>query len=370
METTFYHDENNAPKSSVMTLKKSAMTLDFSSAGGARAQKRKANALLASPDLSLLGLASPELERLIIQQSGMVNTTPTPTQFLFPRSVTEEQEAYARGFVDALEKLHKDDDSEEPPQKVLQLTANSLASSALGFNVVPIATSTQQLTAASSTVQVPQTQQSIATTMQLPLSSFTTTTSLPGSILPTATTLPTSNHVTVLQTLPTQTVVQHQQALPSENSNIQHNNVVSAGPLTYHTLSPKPANYQPVSPKPAAALPSTVIDVAMKEEPQIVPCMMENTDLSDLSPINMETQEVVKLDRKRARNRVAARKCRERKLERISRLEDRVDQLKGQNSDLSNTAQTLRDQVVKLKRQIMEHVESGCQVMLGPNMVQ
>ena len=37
----------------------------------------------------------------------MVTTTPTPTQFLCPKYVTEEQDAYARGFVDALAELYK-----------------------------------------------------------------------------------------------------------------------------------------------------------------------------------------------------------------------------------------------------------------------
>ena len=59
----------------------------------------------------------------------------------------------------------------------------------------------------------------------------------------------------------------------------------------------------------------------------------------------MENQEVIQLERKRARNRVAARKCRTRKLEKIARIEERVDDLKGQNSDLSSQASALRDQV-------------------------
>jgi transcription factor AP-1 len=103
-----------------------------------------------------------------------------------------------------------------------------------------------------------------------------------------------------------------------------------------------------------------------QEEPQTVPCLGSTPPIS---PINMESQEVIKLERKRARNRVAARKCRTRKLERISRLEDRVNELKSQNSDLTGTANNLRDQVCRLKQQIMEHVNSGCQVMLSQNLL-
>jgi len=61
----------------------------------------------------MLKLASPELERMIIAQNGLVTTTPTPSgilphYFLKQESeVTEEQEQYARGFVDALNQLHQ-----------------------------------------------------------------------------------------------------------------------------------------------------------------------------------------------------------------------------------------------------------------------
>ena len=104
----------------------------------------------------------------------------------------------------------------------------------------------------------------------------------------------------------------------------------------------------------------------VKEEPQTVPCMGLTPPIS---PIDMDTQERIKLERKRERNRMAARKCRTRKLERISRLEDRVAQLKGENNDLSTTASSLRDQVARLKKQIMEHVNSGCQVMMSQNLL-
>ena len=109
-----------------------------------------------------------------------------------------------------------------------------------------------------------------------------------------------------------------------------------------------------------------LMQLKQEEDPQTVPCL-GNTP--PVSPINMEDQERIKLERKRERNRVAARKCRTRKLERISRLEDRVDELKGQNSDLSKTANNLREQVARLKQQIMEHVNGGCQLMISQNLL-
>lgn len=47
----------------------------------------------------------------------------------------------------------------------------------------------------------------------------------------------------------------------------------------------------------------------IKEEPQIL-----QPSSPQMSPIDMESQEKIKLERKRQRNRVAASKCRKRKL--------------------------------------------------------
>lgn len=81
----------------------------------------------------------------------------------------------------------------------------------------------------------------------------------------------------------------------------------------------------------------------------------------------MADQEKIKLERKRQRNRVAASKCRKRKLERISKLEDRVKLLKGENTDLAGIVKSLKDHVAQLKQQVMEHVEAGCTVQAIAN---
>uniref|UniRef100_A0A8B9EE99 Transcription factor JunD n=1 Tax=Anser cygnoides TaxID=8845 RepID=A0A8B9EE99_ANSCY len=72
-----------------------------------------------------------------------------------------------------------------------------------------------------------------------------------------------------------------------------------------------------------------------------------------LSPIDMDTQERIKAERKRLRNRIAASKCRKRKLERISRLEEKVKSLKSQNTELASTASLLREQVAQLKQKVL-----------------
>lgn len=96
--------------------------------------------------------------------------------------------------------------------------------------------------------------------------------------------------------------------------------------------------------------------VTIKDEPQTVP------NSPPMSPIDMESQEKIKLERKRQRNRVAASKCRKRKLERISKLEDKVKLLKGENIELSSVIKQLKEHVISLKQKVIEHINSGCSI--------
>lgn len=84
----------------------------------------------------------------------------------------------------------------------------------------------------------------------------------------------------------------------------------------------------------------------------------------NVNPIDMVSQEKIKLERKRQRNRLAASKCRKRKLERISQLELKVKDLKGENSELANVVKKLKESVFTLKREVLDHVNSGCQINL------
>ncbi|XP_066140154.1 transcription factor Jun [Euwallacea fornicatus] len=99
----------------------------------------------------------------------------------------------------------------------------------------------------------------------------------------------------------------------------------------------------------------------IKEEPQIVPNISNSPPMS---PVDMEYQERMKLERKRQRNRLAASKCRSRKLERISKLEDKVKLLKSENSELASVVNQLKESVGLLKLEVIEHNKSGCQIIL------
>merc|ERR1712038_1465152 len=81
-----------------------------------------------------------------------------------------------------------------------------------------------------------------------------------------------------------------------------------------------------------------------------------------ISPIDMESQEVIKLERKRLRNRLAASKCRKRKLERISNLDEKVSDLKEENGELMGIVKRLKESICNLKQEVMEHVQHGCQI--------
>ncbi|XP_078412273.1 transcription factor JunD-like [Cetorhinus maximus] len=284
METPFYHDDS---LSSARSMKKN---LSLPVSGSGLKNHREPEAALSSPDLSFLKLASPDLERLIIQSSGLVTTSPGPAPGLYARGVTDEQNSFAEGFVKALEDLHKQNQLSGPASgSVPGPAAPSPGPAGLQHSEPPIYTNLSPYSAAGGE------------------------TPAPG---------------------------------PAVGYSPE------AGPVSYPPLG------QPLCPQARLQAP--------KDEPQTVPDVSGLGDSPPLSPIDMDTQERIKAERKRLRNRIAASKCRKRKLERISRLEDKVKSLKCQNSELASTASLLREQVAQLKQKVLTHVNSGCQLLLSP----
>jgi len=280
METSLYGDQDYTaadyhtgyfhPMDNMHQLKK-RMTLDLDVRPAKR--QRGVDPLLTSPDVNMLKLASPDLERFITQHG--LATTPTPGQTLntvFSRPVTEEQENYARGFVDALHHLKQ----QEQQTGLYGEMAYNPAGVCSSNETSPVYTQLEPTAGAVTSTAV---------------------TSLPG------------------------------------------------------------AGYCPLP----------FEGVSIKEEPQTVPSL--GSPQSQLagsqppSPVDMDEQEVIKLERKRLRNRIAATKCRKRKLERIARLEDRVRQIKSENSELAAVAARLRDQVMGLKKEALQHEQNGCQIL-------
>lgn len=58
----------------------------------------------------------------------------------------------------------------------------------------------------------------------------------------------------------------------------------------------------------------------------------------------------LKVERKRARNRIAASKCRMRKLERIAVLDQQAGQLRANNDELKSLSEKLRAEVFELQQ--------------------
>ncbi|XP_058717691.1 uncharacterized protein LOC131591227 [Poecile atricapillus] len=78
-----------------------------------------------------------------------------------------------------------------------------------------------------------------------------------------------------------------------------------------------------------------------------------------------DSPELLQAERRRLRNRLAASRCRRRKLERIARLEQRVRGLRAQNAALAATAAGLRAQVRRLRGSVRDHAGSGCPLPPG-----
>lgn len=230
--------------------------------------------VLTSPDLQVLKLVSPELEKIIINNAAL--PTPTPSSILYPTKATTEQEQFAKGFDEALLSMHEKDNINK-----MHITHNNNNNNSTSNNNNNSSSNSSSNSSGNSIVAA-------------------------GS-----TPVPTSG---------------------------VHSNTMSGGDITYTDLDSYPG--------------------VIKEEPQTVP------QSPPVSPINMENQERIKLERKRLRNRVAASKCRKRKLERISKLEDKVKDLKTQNTELCSIVFNLKQHVIQLKQQVIEHHNSGCTITL------
>lgn len=79
-----------------------------------------------------------------------------------------------------------------------------------------------------------------------------------------------------------------------------------------------------------------------------------NLDTS-FSPINLDKQETMKLEKKRERNREAARKCRTRKLEKIASLEIQVKNLTETNELEKAKTDKLREEINVIRMKLEQH---------------
>lgn len=326
---------------------KKNMFLDF---GSGNTKQQKYASLLASPDFNMLKLGSPELEKMILASTGGLLQTPTPTQFIYPKYVTDEQEAYARGFVEALAQLHGgmpgQPPSALPGPSTSTLENTSQPATQSEEEKIPTYSQLMPITSAAAAFSA----STVAATTLASMSGINSVTGpkRPYQFIPSALAAPSKP--------PTSTIPSALVGLAAGASlNVQVKDEPSYSDLADHTV---PSSML-ASPTPSSSRQSD------GDSPALSPSSTINMD-NDNMPIDMNNQEVIKVERKRARNRIAARKCRTRKLERISRLEEKVNDLKNKNNDLLQHATSLNEQVVQLKQQIVDHMKTGCQIMM-PN---
>merc|ERR1712018_674642 len=270
------------------------LSLDLNSASVKR--NKQVQSLLTSPDVQMLKLTSPELEKFLIQNPTLA--TPTPSGYIFPKSVTEEQAMYAKGFEEALEHLRQS----EPPGSNDLAAANTLAT-----------LSTASVGPAHRSLEVHKSLPEAAQNPGIPLSVQASSHARPASGA-------SGSYDSETYQVPDGVKIKDE---PDDHLSLSGSDYGSEG---------------------------------MKSPPN-------NT--TGMSPIDMETQEKIKLDRKRQRNRLAASKCRKRKLERISQLDDRVSALKNENADLAAVVKKMKAGVALLKQEVIEHVNSGCDIRVA-----
>ena len=325
---------------------KSNLKLDFNE-GSSNSRKRsfgdknrsflnvaQSPAILQSPDLKLLKLGSPELEKLIINTGGFI-PTPTPSGLVsnsIPQNGVEDQESFlARGFIEALQRLQEQDGPSAttkgwtvPTVQITNETSNATTKTDQNRNSVSVITPTRFESRTPPMI-------SSANSINFPVS----TTGAVSTMGLTAVPRNSSSYITRPQT--------------TENNNqnrLSHQTQPFSSGLNLPTQVPS----------------TSVISNQIKSEDEGT---VHSDDLDlDMNPIDLEVQEHIKHQRKKLRNRLAAQRCRRRKIEREDTLKVKVKELKNKNSELTSLASTLRMQVCDLKQQVMLHVNEGCQVFL------
>lgn len=290
--------------------KRKGLTLDLNAA--TTKKPKTASHILTSPDVQMLKLTSPELAEFLTRNPTLATPTPSGNTILFPKNVTEEQELYAKGFEVALKNMHQG------------------------------------------------------------------TGSGPGGA-----TISTSTGLTISTQPPPPPLVQYK----TEPSNSSNASAIEA--IERATAAHRAKLATEVSPRPSSSASGSMDstdqirikeeiddsdededDEDYSEEEEITHTnnrrgrKSTNNKLSLMGPIDMKSQEKIKLERKRQRNRLAASKCRKRKLERISHLEGKVKDLKGENVELANVVKKLKESVYSLKQEVLEHHTNGCLISM------
>ena len=111
-----HQKKENYSKKKKMAQKRKGLTLDLNAAAGigpsglgifSKKSKLAASHILTSPDVQKLKLSSPELAEFLTRNPTLATPTPSGGNYIFPKTVTEEQESYVKGFEVALKNLQQ-----------------------------------------------------------------------------------------------------------------------------------------------------------------------------------------------------------------------------------------------------------------------
>lgn len=330
------------------SAKRTTMNLDLNSTEWQRSRTMSLSDLVFDDLMSPTNKASAGNCRSVTSAA----MTPTPTQFLFPTSVTAEQEAYASGFARALEEIYRSESQHASQPKMVTSTFST-----------PSATSSQFITLNN-------------------VARFNAVTSPPSYSSATAgvcsnVVWPGSRAADSVRSTPSsyvQPVKNYFSYLPMadcfDSSFVTHpaNDALSSmfTPVPSETLTlsmdshDQHYNWQHV-PVPACASSSMTTSAGSR----LSLSAAADSTVSGSSPkVDMDEQDQWRLERKRAKNRVAAARCQMRKVERITRLQDKVQELRDNNARLAQTVVELKGHVSTLRKQILMHTERGCRMMI------
>merc|ERR1712110_589014 len=301
-----------------------------------KARLKTAPEILTSPDVQMLKLTSPQLAEFLTRNPSLA--TPTPSGgYQFPTTVTAEQELYVRGFEEALKNKH----ASASQHQVFASAANTPA------QILAI----EKATAA---FKQHQQQQTLPTTLAIPV----TIQQHPSSTLP-STIAPVGIPTIAISSSAASTVSEQSSTNSRPSSSASGSYDDSASDYMSTTVVVK---QEPDGDNSSGSYNSNVTTNRGSTGRGRAKKPLSNLGGVGVAPINMESQEVIKLERKRLRNRLAASKCRKRKLEKISNLDEKVSDLKEENGELMAIVKRLKDSICNLKQEVMEHVQHGCQI--------
>ncbi|VDN02224.1 unnamed protein product [Thelazia callipaeda] len=341
------------------TLKqlKNSFHLDFSSANSSKKQT-------FSSDLLDIIKASPTIGKMFSQAS---TTTPTPTKLLYPSEVTLAQRQYAQDALTQVQQLNG-----FVPSPALLNSPSFLAP--LIQSVTSSSSSNDETRTVTSPVLASPSRESLSVIMQAAMSGmgslagygFTQLT--PTQLAPYA--VPTSS-----STMTTSVLHQHQHhahpisSANSANTALHFDDITVKSELpgcssvasilsdslkersTYETYTTSESNEMEGC---TSSIRSSVSPRSQEEHIFVGPFPNDSYDALE--------QEKKKLERKRARNRLAATKCRQKKLQKINDLEKQVEEEKLRANRLNEDLKHLEASIAQLRQLLQEHHNNGCTV--------